>query len=44
MKNNEALIGRSQNAAQAGKYQTMFSGRDPRDYSENFSKLKKFID
>jgi len=44
MKNNEALIGKSQNAAQAGKYQTMFSGRDPKDYGENFSKLKKFID
>lgn len=44
MKNNEALLGKSQNAAQAGKYQTMYSGRDPNDFSENFNKLKKFID
>ena len=44
MKNNEALLGKGQNAAQAAKYQNMYSGRDPNDYFECFAKLKNFID
>ena len=44
MRNNEALLGKGQNAAQAAKYQNMYSGRDPNDYIEYFSKLKIFID
>lgn len=44
LENNKELIGKGQNAAQAAQYQNMYSGRDPQDYSECFSKLKIFID
>ena len=44
MENNKELLGKGQNAAQAAKYQNMYSGRDPNDYSECYQKLKTFID
>ena len=44
MKNNAALLGKGQSAAQAAKYQNMYSGKEASDYQECFKKLKNFID
>jgi transcription initiation factor TFIID subunit 5 len=43
-KNNEAVLGKGQNAQQAAVYSKLYAGIDPSDYDESFSKLQNFID
>ena len=43
-KNNEAQLGKGQNAQQNAVYSNMYKGNVPSDYTECFSKLKLFID
>ena len=43
-KNNEALLGKGSSAQQAAVYSKLYSGINPQDYEESFTKLQTFID